>query len=47
MAVIFFLLFLAGCTPYAPAGTPVDVNAPQAEEQCQAQPELAWCHDQK
>lgn len=43
------LLVLAACAsePDPSAGLPVQINAPQGPEQCQAQPELAWCkpHD--
>lgn len=39
------LLALASCAqePNPRAGQPVHINAPQAPEQCQAQPDLAWC----
>lgn len=38
--VALFLL-LASCTDTR--HQPVPVNAPQAAEQCRAQPDLAWC----
>lgn len=39
------LLAIAGCAhhPDPTAGNAVKVNTPQAAEQCDAQPNLAWC----
>lgn len=42
IAAILFVL--SACDTTDPnKGKPVDVNAPQAIEQCKAQPQLAWC----
>jgi len=40
-----FVLLLCGCAPHLTPreGKPVPVRAPQAAEQCRAQPELDWC----
>jgi len=45
LLIVFLLLIIvmASCGPDLQNGKPVDVNAPQAKEQCVAQPELAWC----
>jgi len=40
------VLLLCSCAPHLVPrqGKQAPVNAPQAAEQCRAQPELDWCH---
>jgi hypothetical protein len=42
--VLGLALLLVGCSDLkAREGKPVNLNVPQAEEQCRVQPELDWC----
>lgn len=43
LLLLLILMLTAECAPLPKDGTPAKVNAPQAIEQCHAQPKLDWC----